>query len=121
MANNRLNANAKRKLYYVGELEKLKDNPDDPRHGTSSGYHIGCRCDRCKEFYRLDHKAKINRYLSEMNENPNDYRHGTYAGYTYGCRCDACKRAKSIYQRNQRHGIPTNSLSIHGKPENPID
>ena len=28
--------------------EELLRNPDDPRHGSKTGYDYGCRCDRCK-------------------------------------------------------------------------
>ena len=28
-------------------LAELEADPDDPRHGTYTGYCYGCRCDRC--------------------------------------------------------------------------
>lgn len=30
-------------------IRAFKENPDDKRHGTPTGYKYGCRCDRCKE------------------------------------------------------------------------
>lgn len=35
----------------------LAADPSDPRHGTSSGYAVGCRCSRCKEAER-ERKAR---------------------------------------------------------------
>ena len=31
------------------QLEKLLRDPEDPRHGTVTGYNYGCRCERCLE------------------------------------------------------------------------
>ncbi len=30
-------------------LAEMQANPEDPRHGTKTGYAYGCRCDRCKQ------------------------------------------------------------------------
>ena len=35
----------------------LRGNPDDPRHGTTTGYSLGCRCERCS--------AARRRYLAD--------------------------------------------------------
>lgn len=28
-------------------LAEMQANPEDPRHGTKTGYAYGCRCERC--------------------------------------------------------------------------
>lgn len=38
-------------------LEEMEENPEDPRHGTLTGYAYGCRCERCVA-------AKRQRYLA---------------------------------------------------------
>lgn len=35
------------------QTDGLVSNADDKRHGTSYGYSLGCRCDKCKEAERM--------------------------------------------------------------------
>ncbi|POX86075.1 hypothetical protein C3477_23265 [Mycobacterium kansasii] len=44
----RAEQNAARKRRADRRKRELDDNPDDPRHGTLTGYQCGCKCDRCK-------------------------------------------------------------------------
>ncbi|WP_155772111.1 hypothetical protein [Mycobacterium asiaticum] len=44
----RTEANEARKHRAERRKRELDDNPDDPRHGTVTGYQYGCKCDRCK-------------------------------------------------------------------------
>jgi hypothetical protein len=44
----RIEANQARKQRADKRKRELDDNPDDPRHGTLTGYQCGCKCDRCK-------------------------------------------------------------------------
>ena len=44
----RIERNERVKSKHKKYLEKLKENPNDKRHGTRSGYVYGCRCDACK-------------------------------------------------------------------------
>ena len=38
----------KHRRYCARSLPKLQADPDDPRHGTRTGYAIGCRCRACR-------------------------------------------------------------------------
>ena len=87
--------------------KQLEENPDDPRHGTVTGYRYGCKCKKCIEAGRLAGKdayckradsidktnSKIKR-SRELRSNPDDPRHGTTYGYNCGCRCERCKQAE---------------------------
>lgn len=35
--------------YSQKTIQEILNNPDDERHGTLTGYRVGCRCDRCKK------------------------------------------------------------------------
>ena len=37
-------------------MSEMQD-PNDPRHGTRTGYTYGCRCDRCKQTVREEWAA----------------------------------------------------------------
>ena len=89
-------------------LSKMKDDPNDPHHGTLFGYNCGCRCDKCRQVmrdYYKNHKpskekakAFRTKALYELETNPNDSRHGTPTGYAYGCRCERCRLAAKKYR-----------------------
>ena len=32
-------------------LRQLQEDPEDPRHGTATGYIYGCRCESCREYW----------------------------------------------------------------------
>lgn len=66
------------------------------RHGTTTMYHRGCRCDEC----RAAQSDAGKRFRERKAEWPVATPHGTRNGYcNYGCRCDDCKAAQSEYKR----------------------
>ena len=77
-------------------------NPDDPRHGTITGYQYGCRCEKCKAADKAYNKAEKN-YHSKKMADPNHPKHGTITGYGYGCRCDKCREANNEYNLQYRY------------------
>lgn len=89
------------------------------KHGTSSAYFNGCKCDHCKRAgaaARRDgnHAAYTNgtsRKLPLFSEgdrtNPfdeEDQRHGTLSAYTMGCRCTWCASAGKLYRSARKQG-----------------
>lgn len=124
MAKSKKYINARSKLKVRSEM--LAD-PSDPRHGTTNGYGVGCRCDRCRaamraysarrlsqhrdvirqkqSIYYRKHKnelkdKRIVRYAkakARLEADPLDPQHGTRTGYIYGCRCDKCRQANHDY------------------------
>jgi hypothetical protein len=92
--------------------------PDDPRHGTHTGYHNhGCRCEPCREACRVYNRERaINKYQREWRHRTGRGRplaayraevepeHGTESRYVNrGCRCDDCMdAAKDARARRRR-------------------
>jgi len=83
-------------------VKNFFNDPNDPRHGTTNGYKVGCRCDPCrnadseyKKQYKLDR-------LQEMQNDPDHKFHGTPNGYIIGCRCDPCRNADSEHHKQYK-------------------
>lgn len=68
----------------------MRDNPEDPRHGTKNGYgNLGCRCPRCTEATRI---AQAEQVARPRQLAPGDPRHGTrYARTYWHCHCEICE------------------------------
>lgn len=69
------------------------------QHGTTTGYHNGCRCDACYEANRDYHRA---RRLGLTEPRKLGRTHGLRTTYVHGCRCDQCRTAERDYQRSRR-------------------
>ncbi len=69
------------------------------RHGTTTAYRQGCRCDQCKQAQSEAFKKwKQNRVID-----PDRIPHGTTNGYGhYRCRCDDCLTASRDSNRAYR-------------------
>ena len=68
------------------------------KHGTRSGYVMGCFCDECKAANK-EYRVK---YIKDMKLKTLK-NHGTLATYNdYGCRCDLCRDANNNYSRMYR-------------------
>ena len=49
----------------------MRLNPDDPDHGTATGYGRGCRCDACRKAhteYSRGHRALLKQRRKELEE-----------------------------------------------------
>lgn len=76
--------------------QELRDDPDDPRHGTPNGYINGkCRCDRCLPVGRAYHRKATREAHDRRAGIPvPDEVHGSWDGYSnWDCRCRYCKSA----------------------------
>lgn len=99
------------KEYRAEYLAALKADPNDPRHGTTTGYTYGCNCDRCRLAAK---KANVKRVRTKKPTGLHarwaaaDARrkatgekwaaeregHGTLEKYAEGCRCRECRSAR---------------------------
>ena len=78
--------------------EQMRDDPDDPRHGTNNGYsNLKCRCPRCRAAWAAT--VQKDRHARKVP----DHVHGTENGYTnYRCRCTPCKTAWATATSDRR-------------------
>lgn len=79
--------------------------PDDPRHGTTSGYRYGCRQPCCRTAiaaYMRDRK-QIRLQLIADGYDLADLAHGEYVTYVnWRCRCVPCVEAYRAYENDLR-------------------
>lgn len=72
----------------VGDITKYRqqmaDNPNDRRHGTTTGYVYGCRCERCVEASRAAwRRSGERRRLRRLAEKPKRKTLGTVRAKAY--------------------------------------
>lgn len=105
-------------FYKRDRLERLKSSgisPDDPRHGSTAGYALSCRCEACSSAQSDYIRSRRSKGLP-----PGDERHGTETGYSnWGCRCALCleKAREAKLVRSSSHksrGLPDPLDSRHG-------
>lgn len=105
------------KQHKLDKLRELRENPDDPQHGVT-GYHLGCRCSKCRYAGAESRRRYSARKLEEMRKNPNHKSHGTLTGYCCGCRCDRCREAYRKY-RMEKFGIGMKKSDTTDEDGNP--
>lgn len=79
--------------------------PDDPRHGTVSGYtRGGCREECCRAAIRPHWRRASERLRRRRGAAPQvtGRTHGTRATYVAGCSCAPCRAAEAAYRRDYR-------------------
>lgn len=90
--------------------------PDDPRHGTVTGYNNHrCRCDGCREAWRVYHLAYLyrtgrQRPMAEFLAS-RMLSHGTISGYKRGCRCDLCQPVGAATRKMYRDRVKARAAS----------
>jgi len=87
-------------------------DPEDPRHGSTNGYRIGCRCGLCQAA-----AVESVRKIRQRGIDDDDPRHGKTSGYEAGCRCDPCKVAKSKANASWRAKNRNRTSSWYNKVE----
>lgn len=89
--------------------------PDDPRHGTYTGYNNHhCRCEACRaaahrRYVETNGRERNKEWRHRTGRNrPREVyvaeiaaQHGTESKYSRGCRCDECRVAANT-ARNER-------------------
>jgi hypothetical protein len=82
-------------------------DPDDPRHGTVTGYsNHDCRCASCREAWRVWSAQRRRRrgvptWAEHVAALPKR-KHGRRGTYAKGCRCDECREAERLYMQKYR-------------------
>jgi hypothetical protein len=84
----------------------------DPRHGTANGYkNLACRCDACREAWRIYHAEMMHRlgyerpravFLAERYPEPPPHGTETRYGGKWRCRCDECREAARLARARRR-------------------
>ncbi|WP_328436988.1 hypothetical protein OHA71_06705 [Streptomyces sp. NBC_00444] len=70
--------------------------PVDHGHGDHRSYQKGCRCDDCREAFRL-YAAKLRAKWRLDPSSADRAGHGKSTTYrNHACRCDACREANRI-------------------------
>jgi hypothetical protein len=62
---------ARRKATFTRHLQAMRADPADRRHGTTTGYEYGCRCDACREACRVARNEYNRLQRQRANEEPN--------------------------------------------------
>jgi len=80
------------------EAWRVSRPKSNTKHGTEYGYRKGCRCRSCVKAERDARYRRLGRTPPRVSKRP----HGTRAKYSAGCRCSKCKLANREYTRERR-------------------
>lgn len=84
----------------------------DGRHGTTSSYVKGCRCELCRAANaaysavvrarrpKQMRKPRSDKGVKRKSDGPKE--HGTFSAYKHPCRCDLCRAAAAKYNAEWR-------------------